>query len=393
MIQRFRIGNNLSVIWLLYEDDGNIHNLEGKNIELYMACGGYKYPVTDYTVTENAVAWVFPAAMQTKTGYYKLVLIERDPVRGLYSYDVSEAFCLEPKDALTNIETIVDEDATVQIKSVLTYAHITNLASVDTVETEGGTVAEIHLTNGKTFNIPLGGGGSGSGGGGSYTLLPATATRLGGIRVGFTKDGAKYPVRLDGLNNAYVEVPDSGSITVLNSLYSHSEGDALSANMGRALREMIESLPSGGGDGGGEGVLGRSRYVLYLRYGGPEFFRRPGTNISLWKFRTGSEYWDIYPRTGDIAMCFNGSGTIGCFEVAVSENEGDEEEIVIYNNSTMRQFHLNVADLEGGGGGGGDVEPGEPGRSITGVDYWFKLTADESVQATPMSVADPSSSA
>lgn len=390
MIQRFRIGNNLSVIWLLYEDDGNIHNLEGKNIELYMACGGYKYPVTDYTVTENAVAWVFPAALQTKTGYYKLVLIERDPVRGLYSYDVSEAFCLEPKDALTNIETIVDEDATVQIKSVLTYAHITNLASVDTVETEGGTVAEIHLTNGKTFNIPLSGGGSGSGGGGSYTLLPATATRLGGIRVGFTKDGAKYPVRLDGLNNAYVEVPDSGSITVLNSLYSHSEGDALSANMGRALREMIESLPSGGGEGGGEGVLGRSRYVLYLDYGGPVPRRRPGSNITLYTFKTATNYWDIYPRTGDIAMCFDGSGKILCIEVGVTEEDG---ETIIYSNSNMRLFFLTVADLEGGGGGGGDTEPGEPGRSITGVDYWFKLTADESVQATPMSVADPSSSA
>ena len=96
MIQRFRIGNNLSIIWLLYEDDGNIHNLEGKEIELYMVCGGYKIPVNSYTITENAVAWAFPATMQTKTGYYKLVLLERDAARGLYSFDVARAFCLEP---------------------------------------------------------------------------------------------------------------------------------------------------------------------------------------------------------------------------------------------------------------------------------------------------------
>ena len=193
MIQRFRIGNNLSVIWLLYEDDGNVHNLEGKDIELYMTCGGSKYPVSDYTVTENAVAFTFPAAMQTKTGYYKLVLLERDPQRGLYSFDVAQAFCLEPKDALTNIETIIDEDSTVQVRSVLTYAHITNLASIDMVATEDGYDAVLHLTNGKSFTIPIGAGGG-------------------------------------------------RATNIINNLDSESTEDALSANMGRVLKEMIGGI-------------------------------------------------------------------------------------------------------------------------------------------------------
>lgn len=287
MIQRFRIGNNLSVIWLLYEDDGNIHNLEGKNIELYMACGGYKYPVTDYTVTENAVAWVFPAAMQTKTGYYKLVLIERDPVRGLYSYDVSEAFCLEPKDALTNIETIVDEDATVQIKSVLTYAHITNLASVDTVETEDGTVAEIHLTNGKTFTIPLG-----SGGGGGVTpdagskivvmakdYYPDYDRASGSYYFSFDREGWSYlpsvgdivwyfgdpgfllawkitEIRENEFNTSGMtaigtlitdEMDIMPSPHPINNLFSTDIDRPLSANMGRELKRLIDNIDGGSG--------------------------------------------------------------------------------------------------------------------------------------------------
>ena len=388
MIQRFRIGNNLTMNWLLYEDYGNIHNLEGKTLELYMTCGGFKYPVTNYTVTENAIAWVFPASHQTKTGYYKFVLVERDPVRGLYSYDVAHAFCLEPKHALTNIDTIIDEDATVQVRSVLTYAHITNLASIDTVETSDGksTTVVVHLTNGKSFALPFS---PGSGSGQSYVLQPATDTRLGGIRIGFTQDGNKYPVKLDPFNNAYVEVPENGGINVLDTLYSNSKVDALSANSGRVLRELIESLPAGGG-GGGEGGEGGSKYVVYLDEAGPTP-GRPGPTMK-YSFKTASDYWVRTPKTGDIAVYANGDGYIHAYELIVSEEEGEDKEI--YSTNRMLNFQLFIADLSQGGGGGGEPgEPGEPGRSITSVQHWFKLTADESVQATPMSVADPSSSA
>lgn len=387
MIQRFRIGNNLSINWLLYEDDGNIHNLEGKTLELYMTCGGYKYPVTDFTLTENALAWVFPAALQTKTGYYDLVLYERDEVRGLYSYDVSKAFCLEPKDALTNIETIIDEDATVQVRSVLTYAHITNLASVDTVETEGGNVAVVHLTNGKTFNIPVGGGGGGSS---SFVLLPATATQLGGLKVGFTQTGRKFPVKLDGQNNAFVEVPAGDGIKIHDGLYSTSKEDALSANAGRLLRELIENIPTGGGGGGDDDVTvgSMSRYVIYKDDEGPEIHRRDNTTV--WRFKTAAAYWDKVPVTGQWALWAIGDGYLYGSELVVSEDDG---EVSIISNNRLGHIHMYIADIEAGGGGGTPGDPGEPGRSITSVQHWFKLSASESVQATPMNVADPSSSA
>lgn len=235
MIQRFRIGNNLSIIWLLYEDDGNIHNLEGKEIELYMVCGGYKHPVTDYTITENAIAWTFPAAIQTRTGYYKLVLLERDATRGLYSFDVAQAFCLEPRSALRNIKTIVDEDATVQVRSVLTYAHITNLASVDTVQTEEGSAAVIRLTNGKYFTIPLGGGG-------------------GGTDISVVDNlNSTSPTDALSANQGHIlkELIDSlPQLNVEDNLESVSKTNPLSANMGRELKRLIDSIEPGGGGGG-----------------------------------------------------------------------------------------------------------------------------------------------
>ena len=388
-MKRIRKGNNIEIVWLLYENDGNVHNLEGKSLELYMTCGGYKYPVTDYTVTENAIAWTFPAAVQTKTGYYQLVLIERDEAMGLKSYDVKEAFCLEPKDALTNIFTIANKDCKVIVKSVLSYAHITNLASIDQVEAEdgNGTIVTFNLTNGKSFTIPFVPG-SGSGGG-EYILKPATAVKLGGLKVGFTQTGNKYPVRLNEQSNAFVEVPDSLGVNVHDGLYSTSSKDALSANMGRILREMIESLPSGGGEGGG---VTSSKYALYLDEDGPEFIRRQGSNITLIKFKSSSYYWDRIPKNGDFAMCFDGSGRVACFELIVREDE--EEGLIIVSNSTLKAFSLLVADLEGGGGGGGEKgDPGDPGRSIVSVQNWYKLCADESVQATPMNIEDPSSAA
>lgn len=383
--QRFLKGKNLSIQWLLFESNGEIHNLEGKELEVYMVSGGHRFPVKVYTVTENAIAWTFLAGMQTKPGYYKLVLYERDPLNGLYSYDVHEAFMLVTEEEAEHFDNVISEDAVLKVTSVLTYAHVSNLASVDTVEADGGKVAVVHLTNGKTFNIPVGGGGGGS----SFTLLPATATKLGGIRIGFTQDGNKYPVKLDGQNKAYVEVPENGGVNVHNGLYSTSDKDALSANMGRVLREMIENIPTGGGGEGGG--TARSKYALYLDESGPEVVRRQGSNIVLYRFKPNAAFWDRLPVTGDFAMVFDGSGYVGCYELIVSEDE--EEGLVVVSNSTLRHFALFVADIDGAGGGSTPGDPGDPGRSITGVQHWFKLCADESVQATPMDVADPSSAA
>lgn len=335
--QRFRKGKNLAIQWLLYENNGDIHNIEGKELEVYMVSGGNKFPVKVYTVTENAIAWTFLAGMQTKTGYYKLVLMERDPVNGLYSFDVHEAFELVSEEDAENYDNVIAEDAFLQVKSVLTFAHITNLASIDVVESGDGEHSSVvvRLTNGKAFTLPFstqGGGGGGEGGG----SLP---------------------------------------FSVVDSLYSTSKTNALSADKGRVLREMIEAIPSGGG---GEGGGGGSEYVL------PAASEDFLGGIILGFPQSGDKFpvaLDYVHRAYATVPAATGS-KLGTVKLG-------------YEN-TGKKYALKLDDqgrayVEISGGGGGDDTPGASGRSITSVQNWYKLCASENVQATPMSIADPSS--
>lgn len=389
-MKRIRIGNNIAITWLLFENDGNIHNLEGLDLELYMTCGGSKYPVTDYSVTENAIAWTFPAGLQTRTGYYKLVLLERDDAKGIHSFDVREAFCLEPKNALTNIGTISDTDCAITVRSVLTYAHITNIASIDVVEATDGETTNVlvSLTNGKTFTLPFrpgsgGSGGEGGGGGGSeYILPPAGPSRLGGIRVGFTKTGTKYPVLLDGSYNAYVDVPDAGG-------------------------------SGGSGGGGGGSTTPAQRIIIYSADYTPEYERGDGlyyfdadglselpvVGDRIWWFGD-SHYFNAYNVVRVVTDEETGQVSIGgqlvideldMFFRPVDSLDSDDANLPLSANQG-RILKEMIDDITGGEGGGGGT-PGNPGRSITGVQNWFRLCVDEDYAAPAMNIADPSSAA
>lgn len=58
--------------------------------------------------------------------------------------------------------------------------------------------------------------------------------------------------------------------------------------------------------------------------------------------------------------------------------------------NTAKIFNFVFHNL--GSGSGPTPTPSGDARSVTGVDSWFKLTTDENVQSTPMSISDPSSS-
>lgn len=52
-----------------------------------------------------------------------------------------------------------------------------------------------------------------------YTLPPASADTLGGVRIGYTESGKNYPVRLDGNNKMYVYVPwEKGSSDITGTV-------------------------------------------------------------------------------------------------------------------------------------------------------------------------------
>lgn len=60
----------------------------------------------------------------------------------------------------------------------------------------------------------------------TVSLKTATAGELGGIKIGYTASGKNYPVKLDGSNNAYVNVPwvDTNTDTKVTSVDNHYKG-------------------------------------------------------------------------------------------------------------------------------------------------------------------------
>ena len=70
-----------------------------------------------------------------------------------------------------------------------------------------------------------------------YTLPEASDDAYGGIMIGFTQTGQKYPVELED-GKAYVQVPWENTWRgIQNNLTSTSETDSLSAKMGKKLND------------------------------------------------------------------------------------------------------------------------------------------------------------
>lgn len=55
-------------------------------------------------------------------------------------------------------------------------------------------------------------------------LNPATSSELGGIKIGYAQSGKNYPVKLDGNNNAYVNVPWVDTDTKVTTVDNHYKG-------------------------------------------------------------------------------------------------------------------------------------------------------------------------
>lgn len=60
----------------------------------------------------------------------------------------------------------------------------------------------------------------------TVSLKTATSSELGGIKIGYAQSGKNYPVKLDGSNNAYVNVPwvDTNTDTKVTSVGNHYKG-------------------------------------------------------------------------------------------------------------------------------------------------------------------------
>lgn len=76
------------------------------------------------------------------------------------------------------------------------------------------------------------------------------------------------------------------------------------------------------------------------------------------------------------------STVLGGIKIGHTQVDTDYPVLLDSNN----RAYVNVP-----GGGGGSGTPGESGRSVTGIDMWFKLSESANVSAPPLSIPDPSS--
>ena len=297
-MRRFRIGNNLSINWSLYDSDNTPHDFEGKELILYMTCGGFAVPVKDYTVNENVISWTFLGPHQFKTGPYKVILVEKKDAIDFRAVDYNEAFMLVPVDYLLGNTAVTEGDATLNIRSVISASSGESSGSgsgIDRIETEvvdGNTIVTIILTDERqfTFTIPAGAQGpSGSAGAAGAPGAPgesgmsmilctqypeserntfyfdtdflSSPAKAGDIIIHFSEWKSLYAWRVAGVNGSspYAIYPDDVLIEdyslgsgVIDNLESSDPTRALSANQGRILKSLIDAISPGGGDAGVE---------------------------------------------------------------------------------------------------------------------------------------------
>lgn len=117
-IPRYRIGNDLSVLWAVNNRDGSPYNLDGKEVHLFVTNdrGRYEVPVIIETLedgtTNNVVRWDFRGEQQRVLGTYTLTLeITNTADSKEIKRDKSEAFSLV---CCSESESIEDGEPNIQ---------------------------------------------------------------------------------------------------------------------------------------------------------------------------------------------------------------------------------------------------------------------------------------
>lgn len=90
-MKNIRIGNDIIIGWTLYDVLGNPYQLK-EEFKLSLKCGNYSLDITDYTVEDNKVTFMFYGKDQTVTGVYTLTLIENDDEVGMHTVDCCKVF-------------------------------------------------------------------------------------------------------------------------------------------------------------------------------------------------------------------------------------------------------------------------------------------------------------
>lgn len=96
-MKKIRIGNDFTVRWSIYAQTGGErvpYSLEGKRLILRLQSAIKTEDVTDFSVSENVIEWIFRGKDQKYLGNYVLILIENQDNAGMVTLDKMNAFCL-----------------------------------------------------------------------------------------------------------------------------------------------------------------------------------------------------------------------------------------------------------------------------------------------------------
>lgn len=94
---RYRIGNDMTIIWSVTNKDGSSFPLAGKEVHLYYTCERGRFEA-DIQIQDNVVAWDFAGRDQRALGGYTLTLEVIQPGgKRIIRKDICNAFTLVGK--------------------------------------------------------------------------------------------------------------------------------------------------------------------------------------------------------------------------------------------------------------------------------------------------------
>lgn len=76
-MERIKIGNGIAVTWRIdMRSAAGQTELEKGSLSLYLRCDYMAYAISDFSLQDNVISFIFPAALQQYTGVYSIILIE-----------------------------------------------------------------------------------------------------------------------------------------------------------------------------------------------------------------------------------------------------------------------------------------------------------------------------
>lgn len=123
-MEKFRIGNDISVFWAIQDKQDKPFPLGGKDVRLFVTHPRGRIEVTDeITIQDNVICWEFRGTSQRYLGTYKLTVeIWSTPTTRVIRKDINEAFSLVSASVFEDRESslpVITDTGTLYLSSIL----------------------------------------------------------------------------------------------------------------------------------------------------------------------------------------------------------------------------------------------------------------------------------